>query len=145
MEYTPNFNLAKPGTDDDVDVSVLNGNSDIIDTAVANCKANYSTTEREVGTWVDGSKLYEITVSTAITKNGSVPTDVSDLGIDKVIDIKSLALNTTISGSVVSVMTDSNGITTYYLQGSLYTQTLLQEVFYPLTAYITIRYTKVSE
>ena len=31
MEYTTNFSLAKPSTSDNVDISVINGNMDIID------------------------------------------------------------------------------------------------------------------
>jgi hypothetical protein len=31
MQYTPNLNLAKPGNDDDVSISVLNENMDILD------------------------------------------------------------------------------------------------------------------
>ena len=34
MQYTPNFNLAKPDGTDSVDVSVLNGNMDIIDSSM---------------------------------------------------------------------------------------------------------------
>lgn len=33
MEYTPNLQLAKPAGTDTVDISVLNGNMDIIDSA----------------------------------------------------------------------------------------------------------------
>ncbi len=32
MQFTPNFNLAKPEFSDNVDIEDLNGNADIIDT-----------------------------------------------------------------------------------------------------------------
>ncbi len=32
MQFTPNFNLAKPEFSDNVDIDDLNGNADIIDT-----------------------------------------------------------------------------------------------------------------
>ena len=40
MEYTKNLKLSKPSYDDDVDVQVLNNNSDILDDFVANLITN---------------------------------------------------------------------------------------------------------
>ena len=35
MQYTANYHLAKPDGNDNVDISVLNSNADIIDSALA--------------------------------------------------------------------------------------------------------------
>lgn len=35
VQFTPNFNLAKPELADSVDIDVLNGNMDIVDSALA--------------------------------------------------------------------------------------------------------------
>ena len=40
MEYTKNLKLSKPSYDDDVDVQVLNNNSDILDDFVTNLITN---------------------------------------------------------------------------------------------------------
>lgn len=52
-------------------------------TAPANALHEYSTTEKEVGKWVDGKKIYEIVVP--MTNNLS--SDLSDLNIDTIIKL----------------------------------------------------------
>ena len=150
MEYTPNLNLAKPGTDDDVDVSVLNNNSDIIDSTIANCKTNYSTTEHEVGTWIDGSKLYEITIQETLAEAGEHNIDISNLNVNKLINSEIYAIDENgINFSESSVFVGGQvvfSLGAFYGEGHLYVELYDAElVGYPLTAYVTIRYTKVSE
>jgi hypothetical protein len=150
MEYTPNLNLAKPGTDDDVDISVLNSNSDIIDTAIANCKANYSTTEHEVGTWIDGSTLYEKTYQAEITEAGEIDIDATNENIADCVYFECVGKENDDNGYVFGVAGTSNndieGIGGYYIDDFLYVDCNISNVNkYPITVYVTIRYTKVSE
>lgn len=53
---------------------------------------DYSTEEQEIGTWIDGKKLYRKTFSCVSDStgdsNGSTILDISGLNIDQVVDIR---------------------------------------------------------
>ncbi len=62
-------------------------------------KIVYSKTEHEVGTWTDGSPIYERTfeLETAVTYGTSwTKTGISATGIDKLIDVKTWELPTAV-------------------------------------------------
>jgi hypothetical protein len=82
---------------------------------------NYSTTEQEIGTWIDGKKLYQKTFTGSMPTTGSsYNIDISTLGVDTVYDMSGMiecvggvlfALNRTNSSSeyIATIITyDSN-------------------------------------
>lgn len=102
---------------------------------------NYSTTEHKIGTWIDGSDLYEITVDCGNLPNNTsktVPTGLSNI---TVIDIKGIASEV---GDTLPVpyVGPSFSIGAYYVYTgnsiSLNTTTDLTA----LHAYVTLRYIK---
>lgn len=82
---------------------------------------NYSTTEKEIGTWIDGKKLYQKTFTGSMPTTGnSHNIDISTLGVDTVYDVSGMieyvngvlfAINRTNSSSeyIATIITyDSN-------------------------------------
>lgn len=104
---------------------------------------DYSTTEHKIGTWIDGSDLYEITVNFGALPNATTKSvDPQISNIDKVISLDAIADNGTVYQAIpypsntapnsIMLFYDANGInmTTGY-NWSTYTD-----------SYVTMRYTK---
>lgn len=113
----------------------------------------YSTSERIVGTWIDGKPIYQKTV----TKTLSITTDKTQTSND--IDVTSLAIDKLIkidafvSGSnFTRYSTDIWGSNMEYLFEAFYQNdyknlrlTINRSTFDGTTAYVTIRYTKTTD
>ena len=146
MQYTDNLHLVKPQEDDDVSIAALNENADTLATAVN----NYSETEHIVGSWVDGSVLYEKTYHTQVTADGTDDNtghhiDISGENVDICASLEVIGNADTVAGkgSVSGTMPDTQGIGVYRLGDTLYLNTALNAIFYPAEVYVTMRYTKV--
>lgn len=110
---------------------------------------HYSTTERLIGTWVDGKPIYETTFSFTI---GSVHSTVYQTGIaniDRIVNQQGqidrgdgwfLSLNysrwDTNSNDLIGVMMNKDGRANIFVNDSFY---------YGLTVYMTIQYTKTTD
>jgi hypothetical protein len=121
---------------------------DLIESSSGTSGHNYSTTEQVVGTWIDGSTLYEKTIkkqniSSASSSTVLIPS--SELTGMNIIEI---------DGSYVSRTSNSTYAINAYINSDTITATWLAEdnIYYWLywgatdtyDAYITIRYTKTS-
>lgn len=120
-----------------------------IDEVVANMPSggsvDYSTTEHAIGTWVDGSILYEKTIFCGALPNNTAtttPHNISNLG--RIIDFRANAVNTnTMSAKILPFYTSSYACVAFCEIGatniSLYASG--DRSAYNST-YVTIRYTK---
>ena len=101
---------------------------------------NYSTTEQEVGTWIDGSKIYRRTWSfdnvVEIQANtwGDTNILVSNTNINLIIDVKSISSNG--FNQCVGATTDGGTLTNVRLLN--YRNNVIQ------VKYLTLDYTKIS-
>ena len=118
---------------------------------------DYSTTEKIVGTWIDGSPLYQRTVTltmpTVVTDGTKVlvNTDLSSWNISKCFNIdgvflkddttNSMPINTIIYGSDNTSM---YGVRCYLASASLLTLESSYSKCNGRTAYVTLQYTKTS-
>ena len=93
MTYTTNYNLKKPGTDDLVDIDDLNGNADIIDSALAGKQDTLpnGTADGDVLTWDDANDEWTaqapsgggyVAQDTAPLDTGLLWVDTSDNSVD---------------------------------------------------------------
>lgn len=104
---------------------------------------NYSFEERKIGRWVDGSDLYEKTVSCGGLPNNSstsIPHGISN--INKIVAIEGIAFGT---GSAIP-LTYANGSVTacaYATPTNVYVQTKADLTSYT-NSYVTLRYTKTA-
>lgn len=112
----------------------------------------YSTEEHIVGEWIDGSKIYEKTIS------GTTPTDTNDtfydigVSVDKAIDVKAFFYNTSgtyYSGSCMAINSFEKGIKFYVQNNSSDSSfrnklgiNVSQSSWMGLSFYVTIQYTK---
>ena len=117
---------------------------------------NYSTTEHEVGTWIDGSPIYERTIvlSNKVTASSLTllisEADLSALNIvsSNVIGMESIARSVNASTRVEFIdntYTKGNyesGLTLSFTNGSLYYQCRYANSSLNFDLYLTIRYTK---
>lgn len=105
-------------------------------------KVNYSTTEHVVGTWIDGSVLYEKTIDCGTLPNATsknVAHNISNL--DKVVMIDGVAGNVSAFFSLPYVYSSADGNITVFVAGTdirLITATDYSNYH----AYVTLRYTK---
>ena len=105
---------------------------------------DYSTTEQVVGTWVDGSTIYEKTI--AVTQGGSETTYPAPANIDKIwFDQNASFMVSTSNGDTVSLGyyngTNSDRFQAYY---NANTRNICVRSSWSGSGYITIRYTKTS-
>ena len=106
---------------------------------------NYSTTEQVVGTWIDGSTLYEKTQYGGITfglRDTWYDTDIT--GIDKIVSVEGSVLRGTkpinfgaFNSSIISAWTVDNHTLMVSMQAMVSGET------YTLNS-VTVRYTKTS-
>lgn len=117
---------------------------------------NYSTTEHEVGTWIDGSPIYERTVAlpNKATASGATAlmsvTDLSDLNIisSNVIGMETIARS--VNGSPNAEFLDNvyskgnyeTGLSLFFAGGVLYYQCRYSNSNMNFDLYLTFRYTK---
>lgn len=112
--------------------------------AIQGGSADYSTTEHEVGTWINGETLYEISI--AITTGTSSPTKYDvPTGLDKIVDMRGIAwVHGTDTASLGYYVSATDRFVAYYSpsQGKI----VVAETAWgnDTTGYITIRYTKTS-
>ena len=107
----------------------------------------YSTDERIVGTWIDGSEIYERTYNCGKLPNASQITKATDVtNINQIIEIKGIAIASTTSLPIpyaeLSTAETKNTIT---ISSTKTTITIKTEAnLSPYTAYVTLRYTKAE-
>jgi len=119
-------------------------------------KVNYSTEEHEVGTWIDGSKLYERTFVANIADSSDLEHKIeiedTEIGSCVAMDCILIAADKQTMGQGI-VMADGKivaSVSAFYERstpttGRIFTEIVNNEVFtYPLTEYVTIRYIKTS-
>jgi len=117
---------------------------------------NYSTTEHEIGTWVDGSKLYEKTYIATITSSSDLEytITIANTEIDTCVGIDCSLIDNNKQTMGQGVYYSDGDITAsicaFYVPQSPTTDEIYVEIvnndifYYPLQAYVTIRYTKTS-
>ena len=110
-------------------------------------KVNYSTEEQVVGSWIDGTALYQRTFSGNVTANTwSVIVSYEDLqnmsiSLSNIMDIKGIIHQT--NGNTNPILGYRNSSTCGFISAD--TDGL--EIFYTFggTAYVTIQYTKTTD
>lgn len=100
----------------------------------------YSTTEREIGVWIDGKPLYEISLHSDLTSVTYVDIDVTDLHLDTLVSYNISHTGNTYyyssSDYIRAYITDSSSTTLKVIRGSTYPA---------IDSYTTIRYTKTTD
>lgn len=114
----------------------------IDDVAFLKNASNYSTTEHKVGKWIDGSDLYEKTVSCGALPNASSKTFTHGItNISKIVDIKGYATDGTWSLPLPFAGDSTSAISVYANASQIRFVSGADRTSY--TTYITLRYTKV--
>lgn len=116
----------------------------VLDGSSSGSGHNYSTTEQVVGTWIDGSTIYEKTIS--VTQGNSDTTYPAPANIDKIwFDQNASFMVSTGNGDTVSLGyyngTNSDRFQAYYNDNN---GTICVRASWSGSGYITIRYTKSS-
>jgi hypothetical protein len=119
-----------------------------------NSKEVYSYDEVEIGTWVDGKPIYRKVITGKLAKesgNGIVFANVSDLKIDKVIDLYGNLLDG-VSNAQVMIQTSYNRTNGLFGAVNMFYGNDTGNIFYHFfnndgffsgsTAYVIIEYTK---
>lgn len=105
---------------------------------------NYSTTEKAVGTWIDGKTIYEKTWDVgSVTLNGSSFTDVTDISASNMETIVNVvgACDTNSGGTI-----SWSGMCAYIPTNAQYVKMLSYRNSGTSTVrYITLQYTKITE
>lgn len=111
--------------------------------------ASFSTTEREIGTWIDGKPLYQKTFTCTTPATANTETDVIDvtsLNISVCAEIWGMIYHTTYENYAVWTGPISAGDCLFYsnttkkIRGKLVTSNYLNE-----PAYVTLKYTKTTD
>lgn len=99
---------------------------------------NYSTTERTVGTWIDGSTLYQktLTGTTINSTEGTIPTGLTGISYIELVDFQ-VSNGTYRKNLLDSVSIKADGTDIYMLADS-------DSLFKNKTFYATVLYTKSS-
>lgn len=115
---------------------------------------HYSTDEHVIGTWIDGSTLYEKTIQTTSpsSRTDSEVADLTSLNIDILVDLKGVINSTTVNQFVpifwsypADSFSNSLFSATYYAKTEKkLRQVTAQAAYQSSTEYITIQYTKSS-
>ena len=106
---------------------------------------NYSTTEKVVGTWIDGKPLYEITVDFGALPNASAKTvNHGVTNIDKIVYgiAGAWGSNTYVPIPMVSMASSTDA--TYWITATLINITTESDRS-ALNGYVTFRYTKTTD
>lgn len=116
--------------------------------APVNSPINYSTDEQKIGTWIDGSTLYQKTYQAQITEAGEINIDVSNENIADCVYFECVG-KTNADDCIFTMAGTSNndieGIGGYYIDDYLYVDCNISTANkYPITVYVTIRYTKAE-
>lgn len=127
--------------------TLIRGFDDVADAADA--QTTYSTDERVVGKWIDGSDIYEKVINVGALPNSATKSvNISSLNIDKIIEFNGYATSDTVNIPVqyaVSGGTGFVGVATYYTKnnGNLTVETYNDRTNYT-ECYITIKYIKAG-
>lgn len=104
---------------------------------------NFSTTERIVGTWVDGRPVYEKTVTGTITPNVSSYSldleDLANLGAEILVDVRGTVKNTAEGGGqsmLINTYVNSNNISGIYITSAGIIKLYLTGQFHEYTAHL---------
>ena len=108
-------------------------------------QSTYSTDERVVGKWIDGSDLYEKIISAGALLNNSEKTvDTGVTGIKEMVEISGVSINGTNNSTVpLPYVYPSGDISIYYNGTSIIIKTTTDRTSYT-TTYVKIRYTKTA-
>lgn len=96
--YTAGDGISIDSNDEISTDSMQSGDMDeVVDTlpGIASRYHKYSTTEQIVGEWIDGSKIYEKTLSTGTLSNATNSFDVSALHIGNLLDVRGFLTRST--------------------------------------------------
>ena len=103
---------------------------------------NYSTTERQVGKWVDGKPLYQKTIEFgALPNNTSKLVSIDQNDIDKVYNAFGWAVGNSEARSLPYVSASSEYLISLDIQGTDI-RIITKRNFSDMSAYITVQYTK---
>ena len=105
---------------------------------------DYSTSERLIGTWIDGSDLYEKTIDFGALPNTTTKNVSSGLNNITIRDIRGVAAASTGASMPLPYISDEveYSISLVYLNGNVFIETFSdRSMFY---GYVTLRYTKNS-
>lgn len=104
----------------------------------------YSTSERAVGTWVDGKTIYQKTIDCGALPNNTIKGVSSGIsGLSRVIDIECVATNSSYYAPLPYI--DPNGTaegSVAYDKGSSEIRLKTNSDLSSFSAYVTLRYTK---
>lgn len=108
-----------------------------------NTEVSYSTAERKIGKWIDGSDLYEKTVNIGALPNATNKAVAHGItNLDKVISIEGFARRETVRLSIPYVGIVSNDGVQVYVNNSAIVITTGGDAS-EYSGYVTLRYTKV--
>ncbi len=119
-----------------IDVAAIGGGSDMHE---------YSTTEKEVGTWIDGSTIYEQTIYVSALPNNNAANITTPSGLKWLIDAEGFMNSRTQTGYMRTLPFAAGGANDVRIDlngGILRVVTFSDWSSYE--AYITVRYTKTA-
>lgn len=105
LTKTTNLNLAKPGLTDNADITVINANMDLLDSAVA-LKLNISQLPTKVSQLTNDSNFINSTgapVQSVNSKTGVVSLTASDIGAEPTISTKNSAFNKSFETDAINI------------------------------------------
>lgn len=156
---TTNYGLVKPSYNETADVAVINSNMDIIDTKMKEIEnsgggssgggsVNYSTEEQVIGTWIDGSILYQKTYYCGNIGNNTITNTPLNINyLRKIVYIGGVAMSVNNNAIVRPLPQVDNSSMSNCIRIDT-TDTLLRTItsgdWSTYDAYITIRYTKIT-
>lgn len=108
-------------------------------------EVNYSTTEHESGTWIDGSVLYEKTISCGALPNTSTKTISHGItGLKEVLYGEGMAIKTGAFKPIPYMWNSINSVIAFeFTDQYIYINTTADYSSYT-ESYVTLRYTKTS-
>lgn len=108
-------------------------------------KTVYSTTEKLIGTWIDGKLLYQKTITLQSANVRDVGVDISSLNVDYLGFVRVDAIN---ADYICHTYSSGNTeyVFPYYVKSNHYLYVAVAGPFKPVgsTFYVTIQYTKIS-
>lgn len=109
--------------------------------------ACYDTTEREVGCWIDGKPLYQITRAYNNIGGTTVRVNVADLNIDRVVETKLSSKNTPSNQIGSGYYINSGDFLRVYLDTSTNELVFDRGTYHAMTSdgFVTVCYTKTTD
>lgn len=108
-------------------------------------EVNYSETEHEIGTWIDGSVLYEKTISCGALPNASSKTISHNItGIKQIVYSEGMAMRTGQFKPIPYIWNNTNQFIAFEFSDQyIYINTTADYSAYT-ESYVTLRYTKTA-